>query len=114
MKALRIAQWVVLALFGAYLLLLHNANPNPLALPFLPTIPAALLIAIVALTAYLIAALPPRWRLWRLQRKLQALTSERDGLQLALAEARREEPSEAVIPDRRSSNAFVEDPSDHL
>ena len=111
MKALRIAQWVALALFGVYLLLLHNANPSPLTLPFLLPLPAALLIAVVALVAYLVAALPSRWRLWRVERKLQALAGELEGAQQALVEARREEPSEAVIPDRQAAG-FVEDPRD--
>ena len=114
MKAFRIAQWVALALFAGYLLLLHSANPAPLTLPFLPPLPGALLIGLVALLTYLLVALPARWRLWRLERRLQALLNERDGLQQALVVARREEPSEPVIPDRSAASAAVDDPSDHL
>lgn len=113
-KALRIAQWVILALFAGYVLLLHNANPSALALPFLPALPPAVALTGVALLAWLVGFLPSWWRWWRVQRQLKTVTGQRDELTEALAMARREEPSDAVIPDRRNPRTLVEDPSDHL
>ena len=110
MKALRMSQWVALALALAYLLLLHNASPNPIALPFLPSAPAALVLLVGSLGAYLIGFLPTRLQLWRSERQLRRVTEERD----ALAAARERELTQTpIIPDRPSS-ATLEDPSDNL
>lgn len=107
MKALRIAQWIALALLAAYLLLLHNANPTALSLPFLPPQPPALVLVGVAAIAFLIGFLPSRTRQWRLQRKLLHLRSEHEALQRALADALREEPSDPVIPDRPRADGLA-------
>jgi hypothetical protein len=111
-KALRIAQWMALALLVAYLLLLHNANPTALTLPFLPPLPPALVLGSVATVAFLVGFLPSRMRLWRNQRKLQQLQTEHEGLERALADARREEPSDAIIPDRPRDDGPAPPPSE--
>lgn len=114
MKALRLAQWVLLALLALYLLLLHNANPNPIGLPFLPDAPAALVLLIGTLAAFAIGFLPTRLRLWRSERQLHKVSEERDAL---VAARERELTQKPVIPDRPEQSANrgdIEDPSDYL
>jgi len=114
-KALRIAQVIALVLVAVYVLLFHNANPANVAMPLLPAMPPALLIAVVAVLAWLIGWLPGRVRIWSLERKLAALRAERDTLSTDLAIARRAEPSDPIIPDRAQGGVRPgDDPSDYL
>ncbi len=115
MKALRIAQVIALVLVAVYVLLFHNANPATVAMPLLGAMPPALLVAIVAVLAWLIGWLPGRVRTWSLERKLASLRTERDELSADLATARRGEPSAPVIPDRTNGGVQRgDDPSDYL
>jgi hypothetical protein len=114
-KALRIAQVVALVLIAVYVLLFHNANPETVAMPLLPSMPPALLLALVALLAWFVGWLPGRVRVWRLQRKLATAEADRQALALELDRARRAEPSDPVIPDRHPTGVRAgDDPSDYL
>jgi uncharacterized integral membrane protein len=114
-KALRIAQVIALVLVAVYVLLFHNANPGTVDMPLLPAMPPALLVATVAVVAWLIGWLPGRLRIWRLERKLAAAHAERDSLSTDLAHARRAEPSDPIIPDRASGGLRPgDDPTDYL
>jgi uncharacterized integral membrane protein len=114
-KALRIAQVIALVLVAVYVLLFHNANQNAVELPLLGRVPPSLLVASVAVVAWLIGWLPGRVRVWSLERKLAALRTERDTLSTDLAIARRAEPSDPIIPDRANGGIRPgDDPSDYL
>jgi uncharacterized integral membrane protein len=114
-KALRIAQVVALVLIAVYVLLFHNANPATVAMPLLPSMPPALLVAFVAVLAWFVGWLPGRVRVWRLQRKLATADADRQALALELERARRAEPSDPVIPDRQVARIRAgDDPSDYL
>jgi uncharacterized integral membrane protein len=99
-KALRIAQVVALVLIAVYVLLFHNANPETVAMPLLPSMPPALLLALVAAAGVVRRLAAGRVRVWRLQRKLATAEADRQALALELDRARRAEPSDPVIPDR--------------
>ena len=115
MKALRIAQVIALVLLAVYVLLFDNANKNAVELPLLGPVPPSLLLASVAVVAWLIGWLPGRMRIWRLERKLAATKTERDTLSTDLAIARRAEPSDPIIPDRANGGVRSgDDPSDYL
>ena len=115
MKALRIAQVIVLVLLAIYALLFHNANPGAVQLPFLGQVPPSVLVVSVAVLAWLLAWLPARVRIWSLERKLAAAQAERDSLSTDLANARRAEPSDPIIPDRASGGLRPgDDPTDYL
>jgi len=114
-KALRIAQVIALVLVAVYVLLFHNANPGMVELPLAGPVPPSLLVATVAVVAWLIGWLPGRMRTWRLERKLTAAQAERDTLSTDLARARRPEPSDPIIPDRASGGLRPgDDPTDYL
>jgi uncharacterized integral membrane protein len=114
-KALRIAQVIALVLIAVYILLFHNANPATVAMPLLPSMPPALLVAIVALIGWFVGWLPSRMRVWRLQRRLATAEADREALALELDRARRAEPSDPVIPDRHPSGGrHGDDPTDYL
>ncbi|MDA0700487.1 MAG: hypothetical protein O3A02_04705 [bacterium] len=115
MKALRIAQVIALVLVAVYILLFHNANPATVAMPLLPSLPPALLVAVVALLGWLFGWLPGALRTWRLQRKLATAEADRDALVAELDRARRSEPSDPVIPDRHNGAIRPgDDPTDYL
>ena len=115
MKALRIAQVIALVLIAVYILLFHNANPATVAMPLLPSMPPALLLALVALIAWFVGWLPGRMRVWRLTRRLATAEADRQALALELDRARRSEPSDPIIPDRHPGGVRPgDDPSDDL
>lgn len=115
MKALRIVQVIALVLAAVYVLLFHNANPATVAMPFLPSMPPALLVVIVALVAWFVGWLPGRTRAWSLERRLRAAQADRETLGVELERARRSEPSDPVIPDRpNGAVARGDDPTDYL
>ncbi len=115
MKALRIAQVIALVLIAVYILIFHNANPATVAMPLLWSMPPALLLAFVAVVAWLVGWLPNRMKVWRLKRKLATAEADRDALAAELDRARRGEPSDPVIPDRNLEGIRRgDDPTDYL
>ena len=115
MKLLRILQVVALVALAGFLLLLHNANQDNLLMKPLPSLPPALVIALVAVIAWFVGWLPGRMRTWRLQRNLAHAEADRDALALELESARRTEPSDPIIPDREATHLRRgDDPSDYL
>lgn len=121
MKAVRIVQVVVLVLVAVYLAILHVSNPERIPLPGLISMPVAVVLAVSIVVAWLAGWLPARLRVWRLERKLNAIRDERDRLLEQLEPARAAPGSEPVIPDRvdprqapAAGDRRGDDPSDYL
>ena len=120
MKAIRVVQVVLLVLIAVYVAVFHAANPENVRLPGLLSLPFAAVLAIAMLLAWFVGWLPARLRVWRLERKIDALRSERDRLldQLQPGSAQ----GGAVIPDRvdphgasgKGGDRRGDDPSDYL
>ena len=92
MKVVRIVQlFLVLALI-AYLVILHNMNPQSVRLPFLIPLPTAFVVTGVIVLSFLAGWGAVLGRVWRLSRENRRL--ERRLIELG------EEPETPVIPDR--------------
>ena len=121
MKAVRIVQVVVLVLVAIYLAVLHVANPERIPLPGLISMPISVVLTVAIVLAWLTGWLPSRLRVWRLERKLEAVRDERDRLLEQLDPSRGASGAEPVIPDRVDPRHTVggsqrrgDDPSDYL
>ena len=121
MKAIRIAQVIVLVLLAVYVAIFHAANPETVRLPGLISMPIALVVALSMLVAWFVTWLPARVRVWRLERKLATVRSERDRLLDQLQPAGMDTGDAPVIPDRvdprnatGSGPRRGDDPSDYL
>ena len=121
MKAIRIAQVIVLVLLAVYVAIFHAANPETVRLPGLISLPIALVVAFGMLIAWFVTWLPARVRVWRLERKLATVRSERDRLLDQLHPAGVEAGDAPVIPDRVDPRNATgpgkrhdDDPSDYL
>lgn len=73
MKAVRIAQILVVVALVVYFVLLHAANPTLLNLPFFLPLPPALVVALALVVGWLIGWLPGRIAAWRRARELRRL-----------------------------------------
>jgi uncharacterized integral membrane protein len=121
-KALRIAQLVVVVLLAVYLWVFHTINQDYVQLPLVPSMRPALVVLLAAVIAYLVGWIPAQMRAWRLQRKLKAVTEERDGLVADLEiSGRQTGMAEPVIPDRidpyetgSDARRRGDDPTDYL
>lgn len=103
MKAVRVVQILFIALLAGYLVLLHNANPTGILLPFLLPLPPALVIALGLLLGWLAGWLPGRVAVWRKNRDVRRLARRVEELERrAPTYALDHEPSAPVIPDRGS------------
>jgi len=118
---MRIVQVVALVLLAVYLAIFHTFNPETARLPGLPSLPIAFVVVLAMVLAWLIGWVPAKARVWRLERKLSTVRSERDRLLEQLEPNRRPEGSAAVIPDRADPRQAVgggdrrgDDPSDYL
>lgn len=93
---LQIVALVVVAVYGA---MIHAANPDPMALPGLLSLPVSLVLLSVAVTAFLVGWIPPSLRAWRRRRDVRRLERR-------IAELEQHVPSydlhpaTPVIPDR--------------
>lgn len=102
MKVVRILQLLIVLFLTGYLLLVHNANPERVQLPLLPTVPVALAVGVALVLGWLVAWLPLQGTQWRLYRDNARLRQRQDELEQALARYQNTlgEPSRPVIPDR--------------
>lgn len=115
MKALRIAQVVLLVLVAIYVLLFHNLNRDYVRLPGFLSMAPAFVVTLAALIGWLVGWLPGRLRNWRLKRDLHRVEADRDLLAREIERLQRVEPSQPVIPDREAAGvAPGEDPTDYL
>lgn len=115
MKALRIAQVVLLVLAAIYLLLFHNLNRDYVRMPGFLSMAPAFLVALTAVIGWFVGWLPGRLRAWQLQRKLHRTEADRDLLAKEVERLQRVEPSQPIIPDRVAAGvAQGEDPTDYL
>jgi uncharacterized integral membrane protein len=101
-KALRLVQLVLLIAVVAYLVMMHNANPTNLILPFMLPLPPVAVIVVALIGGWLVGWLPGRLTLWRKKREVR-------GLQKRVAELEQHVPryeqgddknDTPVIPDR--------------
>ncbi len=92
MKVIRIVQLILVLALIAYLLILHNINPQTIILPFLLPLPTALVLTITIILSFLAGWGASFGRIWRLSRENRKL--ERRLIELG------EEPETPVIPDR--------------
>lgn len=99
MRIVRILQIVALVLLAVYGAMLHDANPEPLALPWLVPMPPVLVLLLVAIVAFLAGWIPPRVRLWRRGRETVRLRRRVAELEQHLPSYDLR-PSPPVIPDR--------------
>lgn len=115
MKALRIAQIVLLVLVAVYLVLFHSVNPEHVRLPLLLSMPPALVVVLTAAIAWLAAWAPSRARIWSLERRVKRAEADLLALSGELEHTRRGEPSAPVIPDREvAAVKRGDDPTDYL
>jgi uncharacterized integral membrane protein len=99
-KAIRIAQVVVLVLLAVYLWVFHAVNPERISLPLAISMPPALIVLIAIVITWMVAWLPARAKVWRLQRRLKQVTQERDTLAARFAPEGYVPGDGPVIPDR--------------
>ena len=99
MRIVRILQIVALALLVIYGVMVHNANPQLLALPGLLSLPPMLVLVGVVVLTFLLSWIPPRLQVWRrdrdvarLQRRVAELEQHVPNYDL--------HPTRPVIPDR--------------
>lgn len=104
MKAFRIIQIVLLLIVVAYLFLINNYNPNWTELPFLISLPSAVVIALAILIGYLAGWAFGRSSTWGKTREVSRLKKRITELEkgeprvTAVNISRDAEPP--VIPDR--------------
>ena len=96
MKVIRIVQLILVLALIAYLLILHNINPQTIILPFLLPLPTALVLTITIILSFLAGWSASLGRIWTLSRENRKL--ERRLIELG------EEPEEPVIPDRSANS----------
>lgn len=99
MRILRIVQVGTLVIIGAYGVVVHNANPEPLALPGLLSLPPALVLLVVAVTSFAAGWIPTRLRAWRRSREVVRLERRIAELEQHVPSYDRT-PVAPVIPDR--------------
>ena len=92
MKVIRIVQLILVLALIAYLLILHNINPQTIILPFLLPLPTALVLTVTIILSFLAGWGASFGRIWKLSRENRKL--ERRLIELG------EEPETPVIPDR--------------
>ena len=100
MKAVRIAQFIIVIVVAAYLLWLHSTNTDFVNLPGLIDLPAALVIGIALLLGWLSAWLPGNLSLWRKRREIKKLRARLAELEPSQPSYDAPRPGEPVIPDR--------------
>jgi membrane protein YdbS with pleckstrin-like domain len=120
-KAVRIVQLVLLVLLAVYLWIFHSVNEMTVTLPLLPSMRPGAVVVIAIVLTYLVGWVPGRYRVWRLERKLEALRAERDELATRVRPREYDTPPAPVIPDRAersepggASTRRGDDPSDYL
>jgi uncharacterized integral membrane protein len=110
---MRIVQIVLLVLALVYLLLLHNQNPATLSMPFMISLPPALVILIALALGWLAGWGGARLGGWRQGREMKAKQRQIDELQLRIDDMEQHRPNfddrAAVIPDRSGADAQPSD-----
>ncbi len=100
MKALRIIQIILLLIVVAYLFLINNYNPNWTELPFLISLPSALVLAIGILLGYLAGWVFGRSGTWGRTREVSKLKKR-------LAEFERSEPKVTAVNITRDAETPI-------
>lgn len=101
MKAVRIAQILVVVALVVYFVVLHAANPTMLNLPFFLPLPPALVVAMALVVGWLIGWLPGRIAAWRRARELRRLRHRVAELEQHVPSYdKTPEHNTPVIPDR--------------
>jgi uncharacterized integral membrane protein len=103
-KALRIIQILILLVIAAYLFLINNNNASYLDMPFLISMPPALVIAIALVLGWFVGWLGGRAPMWRRNREVSKLQKRITELEnqppVVRATKITEESGTPIIPDR--------------
>lgn len=99
MRIVRIVQIAIALLALAYVAVVQNANPEPLALPGLLPLPVWLVALLTAVLSYLAGWLPATVRAWRRGREIHRLERRVADLESHVPSYDRAS-SAPVIPDR--------------
>lgn len=102
MTVQRIVVLVLLALVAVYVAVVHFANPAPIALPGLLSLPLWLILVVTGGLAYVAGWLPSAIRAWRLQRDHRRLERRIEELEAHLP-SYAENRTAPVIPDRAAT-----------
>jgi uncharacterized integral membrane protein len=112
-KAVRLLQIVIVLAAGAYLVLLHDMNETEVALPFLVSLPPAVILVLALALGWLLGWTPAALKAVRRGRELKRLrrrVAELEGHEsVPLADDDFETP---VIPDRRPTLSDEQDEYD--
>ncbi len=99
MRIVRIVQIVILIVVVVYVAVVQNANPDPLALPWLLSLPVWLVVALTAILSFLAGWVPATVRAWRLRREVSRLERRVADLESHVPSYDRARAA-PVIPDR--------------
>jgi uncharacterized integral membrane protein len=111
-KAVRLLQIVIVLAAGAYLVLLHDLNETDVALPFLISLPPAVILVLALALGWLLGWTPAAVKAVRRGRELKRLrrrVAELEGHESVQATDDFETP---VIPDRRPTLSDEQDEYD--
>jgi uncharacterized integral membrane protein len=111
-KAVRLLQIVIVLAAGAYLVLLHDLNETEIALPFLVSLPPAVILVLALALGWLLGWTPSVVRGARRGRELKRLrrrVAELEGHESVPSTGDFEAP---VIPDRRPTLSDEQDEYD--
>lgn len=112
MKAVRLLQIVIVLAAGAYLVLLHDMNEVNVVLPFLYSLPPAVVLLLALFLGWLLGWLPPTLRGLRRARELRRLRRRLDELEAVGPPYLRDDPETPVIPDRSPFDTGEQEPYD--
>lgn len=99
MRIVRVVQIVIVIVAVVYVAAVQNANPDPLALPWLLSLPVWLVVALTATLSFLAGWVPATVRAWRLRREVRRLERRVSDLESHVPSYDRARAA-PVIPDR--------------
>lgn len=110
MKAVRLLQIVIVLAAGAYLVLLHDMNEVNVFLPFLFSLPPAVVVVLALLLGWLLGWLPAAVRGVQRSREIRRLRRRVQELEKWDPERAVQDEEAPVIPDRRPFDTGVQEP----
>ena len=110
MKAVRLLQIVIVLAAGAYLVLLHDMNEVNVFLPFLFSLPPAVVVVLALLIGWLLGWVPSALRGMRRSRENRRLRRRVEELEKWDPERTVPHEEAPVIPDRGPYETGVQEP----
>jgi uncharacterized integral membrane protein len=111
-KAVRLLQIVIVLAAGAYLVLLHDMNETNVALPFLVSLPPAVILVLALALGWLLGWTPAALRTARRGRELKRLRRRVAELEGHESVHSTDDFDTPVIPDRRPTLSDEQDEYD--